>query len=46
MKICREFEDNGKTMQEKLKEIITRNINEYYCNQSQTDSTTVQNRNN
>ncbi len=46
MKICREFEDNGKTMQEKLKEIIARRINEYYCNQSQTDSTSEQTRNN
>lgn len=37
MKVYREFEKNGKTMQEKVKEIILRYIYENYCNLFQTE---------
>lgn len=37
MKVYREFEKNGKTMQEKVKEIILRYIYENYCNLFETE---------
>lgn len=37
MKVYREFEENGKTMQDKVKEIIIRYFTEYYYNSCQTE---------
>ncbi len=37
MKVYREFEKSGKTMQEKVKEIIIRYFTKYYCNLFQTE---------